>query len=154
MRATRTQTARERKTDEEGRDGAAGTTEGGGEETENPAGSRPTTWAPRPRYTRVATCQITHLARVNNYSETRIIALYYACISHACVSARGAHCLTCNSRRSNVIPRRVPRPCKGKSRSMQTRNSVWKDRARMTDLALKNERNIYKEREKKRKIEL
>lgn len=26
---------------------------------------------------RVATCQITHLARVNNYSETHIIALHY-----------------------------------------------------------------------------
>ena len=31
---------------------------------------------------RMATCQITHLARVNNYSETRVIALHYAYISH------------------------------------------------------------------------
>lgn len=31
----------------------------------------------------MATCQITHLARVNNYSETRVIALRYAYISHA-----------------------------------------------------------------------
>lgn len=36
---------------------------------------------------RVATRQITHLARVNNYSETHIIVLHYAYISHACVSA-------------------------------------------------------------------
>jgi len=56
-------------------------------ERENPAGSRPTTWVPFPLSPRVATRQITHLARVNNYSETHIIVLHYASISHACVSA-------------------------------------------------------------------
>ena len=69
----------------------------------------------------VATCQITHLARVNNYSETRVIALHYAYISHVACPVREA-CVSSSSSSSPssrafaavasvLVPRRkVPSP--------------------------------------------
>lgn len=91
---------------------------------------------------RVAARQITHLARVNNYSETHIIVLHYAYISHACASAgRAFKVLSCGfatSRSSNASASFASRSGKLllEPRSCRNRTVV-----RATELILRNERS-------------
>lgn len=74
--------AREKKMRRKGREKMVREARRKEKERKNPAGrvGRPRGWCAVSVSPRVATCQITRLARVNNYSETHIIALHYAYI--------------------------------------------------------------------------